>query len=192
MNYDQDQISYLHSQTIPPFFAYPDEWFNFNLQKYQNLKIVKIVHASSSPLLKGTQLVHIALEKLKRDGFEFEYVELFGVSNSVVRQHLQSAHLALGPFHHYLPGFMGIEALANTCVLLTSADEHLERLPVGSNNAWIVTPADLIYENLKKVLENKKELQSQAIAGAEFAFKAYSRSSNAKLINFTITSLASS
>jgi len=177
-NFDEDQISYQRSKTIPPVFVYPNEWFNRNLTKFDDMDVIKIVHAPSSPLLKGTQVVHIALQQLLREGFKFEYIEIRRKSNSEIRQALSEAHIVLGQFYAYVPGITGIEALANACVLLTSADERTEKLPKGSNSAWVVTSPERIYDNLKHLLLNVDKLKLQASVGFDFAVSNFSRESN--------------
>lgn len=165
-----DQISYLTRPVHPPIYFYPTELFRRNDKKHSQLDQIKIVHAPSSPLLKGTPIVRAAIKKLKVEGYDFDYVELIGVPHSVVLQELAEAQIVLNEFYAFLPGQFGVEALAAHCALLTSADERIEpSLPPGSNNAWMVTPYWSIYENLKALLDNPNRIREYADSGFDWA-----------------------
>ena len=60
-----DQMSYFTKPTKPFIYVYPDEKIIRNDSKFQNLENLKIVHAPSSPIIKGTPLVRAAIKKLK-------------------------------------------------------------------------------------------------------------------------------
>ena len=114
------------------------------LKKFDEIVRPVLVHAPSSPIIKGTQLVRAAVALLREEGFDFEYVELTGVPHEEVASQLQRAHIVLNQFFAYVPGMFGIEAMAAGAVVLQSADESLESdLPAGSNAAWVVTPSHL-------------------------------------------------
>ena len=135
-----DQVSYFTRDTHPFIYFYPDKDFYKNEKKYQNVDSIKIVHAPSSPVIKGTQLVRSAISKLKNENYLFEYIELINFSNTEIKHHLKTAHIVLNEFYAHMPGIFGVEALANFCALMTSADEYIETdLPQDSNKAWMVT-----------------------------------------------------
>lgn len=171
-SYSVDQLSYLKSPTIPVTYFFPDEDFVFNEEKFENPKRIVVVHAPSSPEIKGTALVRTAIQNLKSAGYDFEYVELIGVDNESVRRTLASAHIVLNQFYAYVPGVFGIEALASNCVVLMSADERVEPdLPKGSNLAWIVTTYEQVEENLKRVLDHPSQMAGQAKRGQNWALE---------------------
>lgn len=168
-NADVDQSSYLSKPSLPYIYFYPDDMFCVNERKFDDARL-KILHAPTSPIIKGTQLVRATIKQLKVDGFDFEYKELLNVPNKVVLQELRCSHIVLNEFYMFSPGLLGIESMANFCVLLTSADEHIETsLPLGSNNAWIVTHYYEIYQKLRWLLENRQEHVRIARAGYEWA-----------------------
>ncbi|RRV29811.1 hypothetical protein EGJ23_02400 [Pseudomonas sp. o96-267] len=128
-----------------------------------------IVHAPSSPLIKGTPLVRAAIKKLRLEGYQFEYIELIGVPHSTVIETLKRAHIVLNEFYAFVPGVFGVEAMAANAVLLTSADKEIEpTLFEGANDAWVVTPYWMIYERLKQQLDHPEALQLQAEKGSEW------------------------
>lgn len=173
-----DQVGYLKRKTHTFNYAYPDELFSANFEKFKNLDRVKIVHAPSDQKLKGTEFVREAIERLKKDGEYFEYRELTNASNDEVLAALSQSHIALNQFFGFLPGVFGIEAMAHGCVMMCSADKTLEpELAEGANEAWMVTRSDQVYSNLKKLLAHPGALEAQARRGFEWAFENASRSS---------------
>lgn len=161
-----DQMGYLSRSTQPFPYLIPDEAVREDLEKFESVPVPVILHAPSSPIIKGTQLVRSAIAALRADGFEFEYVELSGVPHAEVMSELERAHIVLNEFYSHAPGVFAVEAMASGCVVLTSADENVEPdLPAGSNHAWIVTRHWEVYRNLRAVLERPESLRAQADAG---------------------------
>jgi hypothetical protein len=167
-----DQRSYLKRTTEPITYFYPDEKFPPANDKFSDLRSPVILHAPSNPIIKGTPHVRDAIDRLRADGYVFEYVELNGVSNATVRAELERAHIVLNQFYAYIPGVFGIEALAARCAVLMSADENIEPdLPRGSNDAWLVTRYSSIYDNLKYLLDHPDRIEPLAEAGRDWAWE---------------------
>lgn len=185
-----DQISYLTKNTHRFTYAYPDEFFTSNFEKFNDLSQIKIIHAPSNMKIKGTEFVREAIERLHAEGYQFEYTELKKVPNEEVLAALSQSHIALNQFLGFLPGVFGIEAMAHGCVMLCSADQNLEpELPAGANEAWVVTRGDQIYTNLKKLLDNPHELKGQAQRGFEWTLQHESRSSAQKHLALVLESI---
>jgi hypothetical protein len=164
-----DHLSHLTGPTEPFRYFLPEKDFA-PLEKYGDLSRIKVVHATTSPLTKGTPLVRAAVAGLRAAGYEFEYVELMGVPNSVVKQHLAEAHIALNHFYGFAPTVCGVEALAAGCVVLMSSDETIEPdLPRGSNEAWVVTRHHEVLDNLKRLLDHPERLEPIARRGQAWA-----------------------
>jgi hypothetical protein len=165
-----DQKSFLRSdaKTLTPFL--PSKLFNSSAQKFENLSKLIIVHAPSSPFIKGTPLVRSAVSRLRQEGFKFEYIELQNVANSEVIGHLRRAHVVLNEFYAFVPGMFGAEALASKCVLLTRASHDLDpSIPGNPNEAWIPTEPYQVYDHLLWALQNPERLAPIASAGFEWA-----------------------
>lgn len=178
LNYEKDQISYFKRKTYQWPILYPIDKFYMNLEKFDLHEKIKIVHSPSNPLIKGTPLVHEAIDRLRLENYEFEYIELNQIPNEIVTQELRRAHIVLGQFYSRLPGINGVEALASSCVLLTSASEFSENLAPGANEAWVVTDYLSIYQNLKILLDEPSKLRQQAINGYNYALKNFSDVAN--------------
>ena len=175
-----DQIGYITRDVHPFVYFYPDEKFKKNEAKYHQIRRVKIVHAPSSFIIKGTQLIRTALKKLKLEGYDFEYVEIINMPHSVVIEHLQTAHIVVNELYAFVPGIFGLEAMAAYCAVLTSADSAIEpTLPEGANDAWMVTKYWQIYENLKRMLDEPHLMRETADRGYAWAW-AHCRSSAAR------------
>jgi hypothetical protein len=189
-NYEFDQMSYLKRGVLPVYYLYPDSNFHKNNNKFINQSNVIIVHAPSSPIIKGTQLVRAAIKKLKVEGYKFKYVEFIESTNVDILEQLKDANIVLNEFYSFAPGVFGVEAMASHCALLTSADEEIElSLPVGSNKAWMVTRNYEIYDNLKVLLDSPLLVKKYADSGYEWALEHAAISSTGKKLENILNKL---
>jgi len=185
-----DQMGYFKNKTTPFMYYYPDYLFYKNENKFCNIEIVKIVHAPSSPIYKGTQLIRAAISRLVDEGYKFDYVEIVGKPNKDVLNALREAHIVLNEFYALAPGLFGVEAMSSYCTLVTSADENIEPdLPSGSNNAWFVTKPYQIYEHLKLLLDNLPLMKNYADSGYEWALENAAISSTGKKLQSMLNKL---
>ena len=162
-----DQIGYLQRPTEPFMYFFDGDKVLDSLEKFDNVERPVIVHAASSPIPKGTQLVRAAVAAMRAEGFDFEYVELLTAPHEEVQRQLARAHIVLNQFYSYVLGVFGVEALAAGAVVLSSADEHIETdLPAGSNEAWVVTYHYQVTEHLRRALQlTSSELRAQGERG---------------------------
>lgn len=167
-----DQLSYLRRETEPFPYFYPDDAVLFDDAKHAAPGPRIVVHAPSSPIIKGTQVVRAAVQRLRSEGYDFEYRELSGLPNREILAALREAHIVLNEFYAFVPGVFGVEAMANGCALLTRADETIETdLPPGSNSAWVVTTAADIAANLRALLDDPARIARQAAAGRDWVLR---------------------
>ena len=118
------------------------------------------------------------------EGYSFKYIELINEPHENILLALKSAHIVLNQFYAFVPGVFGIEAMASSCALLTSADENIEStLDEGANNAWKVTPYWSVYDHLKLFLDNPDMIKPQALAGHNWAKKHCTYAAGAKKMN---------
>lgn len=184
-----DHLSYLTVGTEPFLYFLPDDPLP-NPQKFDDLSKLVIVHATTSPAIKGTPLVRAAIDQLRHEGYEFEYVELIGVTNEVVRHELGRAHIAMNQFYGFSPAVFGVEALAAGCAVMMSSDEFVETdLPPGSNECWVVTKHYQVYTNLKRLLDDPSQLAPIAARGRAWAEKYAMRTNAGALMKSTLDSV---
>lgn len=184
-----DQMAYIKRETSPFLYFYPEENFNLHIEKWHSVKRLKVFHAPSSPIIKGTQLVRAAVKKLQEEGYNFDYIEMSGVPHVKILNELSTAHIVLNQFYSFIPGVFGIESMATGCVLLTSATSAIEEtLPKGADAAWVVTPYWLVYDNLKSTLDTPiEQLSQQAKNGFSWAHKNCSYSASSHELNKIIS-----
>lgn len=171
-NSEIDQRSYLTSPTHPFQYFHADDEVTDSFAKFDNYQRPVIVHAPSSPILKGTALVRAAIDQLRQESLDFEYIELSGLPHEKVKQSLDAAHIVLNQFYSYVPGVFGIEAMAAGCAMMVSADEHLEpQLPAGTNDSWVVTEHFAVADRLRELLLNREYALAKAKAGRDWVRK---------------------
>lgn len=161
-----DQTSYLTGYREPFLYFMPNERFIDNSRKFDDLSHIVVTHATTSPVIRGTPLVRAAVARLKREGYDFEYLELIGVSNDKLLAEIARSHIALVQFYASTPTVFGIEAMAAQCAVLGSSDATIETvLPPGFNDAIMVTKHWEVYDNLKSLLEHPERIEPLAQAG---------------------------
>ncbi|MFB7884222.1 glycosyltransferase [Microbacterium sp. NPDC056057] len=169
-NARNDQLSYLRSPTHPFLYFHPDEQFAPRSATFDDLSTIVIVHAPSSPVLKGTDAVRAAMARITAAHPHVEYRELIGVPHSEVLAALDEAHIALNEFYSSVPGVFGVEAMARRCVVVTSASADDEPdLGVESRGAWVVADVDSLHDAVAGLLEHPQALAAQADRGWEWA-----------------------
>tara|TARA_R110000851_G_scaffold303218_1_gene460751 strand:+ start:11481 stop:12611 length:1131 start_codon:yes stop_codon:yes gene_type:complete len=183
-NPSTDQMAYIQRKTFPFIYFLADKLFKPSVSKFDDLSEIIVLHGPSSPIIKGTPVVRAAIKKLQVEGYKFKYIELINVPHEQMLKTLRSAHIVLNEFYAFVPGVFGLEAMASSCVLLTSADEDIETtLDEGANNAWKVTPYWSVYDNLKLFLDNPEMIKPQAIAGYNWAKKHCTYAAGVKKMN---------
>jgi len=164
------QLSYLNDSI--DFFMYMiNDNILYNGSKFNTNDKIKVLHAPSNPMVKGTPLVRAAIKKLKTEGYNFEYIELINKSNNVILSNLEKSHIVLNQFYASMPGVFGVEAMAKYNAVLMSPD--YENLPQGAENAWVKTKYWEIYDNLKYLLDNPNEIEEYAKNGFNFVKNNY-------------------
>jgi hypothetical protein len=164
-----DQMSYFQRRTERALYFYPDELVSRRPAKWRDLSRLVVLHAPTSPVIKGTQLVRAAVKALKSEGYAFDYVELSGKPHEQVLEALQDAHIVMNHFYQFIPTILGLEAMSANAVLMASADPAIETdLAPGADEAWVVTPYWRVYHNLRALLDDPASLQAQADRGTEW------------------------
>lgn len=131
---------------------------------------LRIVHAPSNPAVKGTLYLEKALEQLKSEGYDFEYVRLVGMPFEQVQKEFKKAdvivdQLLLGAF-----GSVTIEGMSfGKPVVVFMLDELMEQFFEGMpiHNANI----ENIGDQLKELLDNPEKRKAMGLAGYHYVKK---------------------
>lgn len=111
-----------------------------------------VVHAPSDVTKKGTSYIIEAVQQLKKEGYDFEFRLFQNTPNSVVREALTRADIAVDQMFETLGAVFAIEAMAAGCAVLGGNIPELSGFP--RELPIIHTDPDTIYDNLKMLLEN--------------------------------------
>ncbi len=180
-NWKFDQISYLTKPTFNLPYLCQSSYFMKDLTgKFEKTVKLKVVHAPSDPIIKGTAVVRAVIEMLKIEGFDFDYIELINSANSEVMNNLETAHIVINQLYSLIPGILTIEALAHRCAVLTSADERYESFGESAKEAWISITPGTLYRELRNLLVNPKLIETQASKGYDWAIANASEESGGK------------
>lgn len=89
------------------------------LKKTEGLyrEVPLIIHAPSDTQIKGTDLVIQVMEKLKSQGYKFEFELLTGLKNTVVLERLSQAAIVIDQ-PGAVPARFAVEAMASGCVVI--------------------------------------------------------------------------
>jgi hypothetical protein len=170
-NHHLDQKTYFSKKVYDTKVIVQHDLFRPSLGKFDDLSLrpLKVLHAATNPIIKGTPLIHAAINRLRQENFCFEFIELEpGTPRESLLRELVSSHVVINQLYARIPGHFGYEAMANTCVVLQSADLPGE---LDKNPPWIETHSHQIYDKLKWVLENPLLLAGIARAGYEFSIQ---------------------
>ena len=162
-----DQMSYIKSKQHYFAVIINENLFSFHMEKFNQLPI-KILHAPSNPVLKGTPLVRCIIKMLKNEGYEFQYIELTNKANEEVINELKQSHIVLNQFYALAPGVFGHEAMALGNAVLMSAKRDCS--PYTFNNAWLETEDWQLYNNLKFLLDHPEKIMEYAKNGYEYMY----------------------
>lgn len=172
-NAAKDQLSYLERPTEPfMYFFETDQILSHGkvIQKHMRRERLRVFHAPSSPVIKGTELVRQAVNALREEGFEFDYIEVTNIPHKEVVEHLRNSDIVMNQFYAFMPGMFGIEAMAAGAVTLMSADPEIETdLAAGAAEAWVKTKHNEVKDKLRQVLlQSAEERCEQALRGRDW------------------------
>ncbi len=79
----------------------------------------RVLHAPSIPHVKGTDVIERALDALRADGVDFEFVSVRNVAHSTLLDQLADADVVVDELVGHGPGWLGFEAMASGCAVAT-------------------------------------------------------------------------
>ena len=128
-----------------------------------------VVHAPTNEARKGTSYILEAVERLKKEGCDFEFHLFRNTPNTEVRETLSAADIAIDQLFATGGGMFALESMAARCAVLggniPEFSHYPRELPI------IDTHPDNIYQNLKLLLENPKLRQELGEKGRKYVEK---------------------
>ena len=150
--------------------AYRHSWVPLELNRYQfcisDNPIPKIVHAPTSRTVKGTKYILEALNRLEQEGFSFDLILLEKKQNQEVLTILSQADIVVDQLFSVGPATLCLESLASGNAVLAGCKPEYQNLP--SDCPVIDTGPENVYDNLKKLLENRGLRIHLAQAGRQY------------------------
>ncbi len=183
-DFPTDQRSYLEGHREPFFYYMPEDRFETDASKFADLSRLVVTHATTSPIIKGTQLVRAAVARLREEGYDFEYTEFVRGDHGMLLEQLRRTHIALNQFYGFTTAVFGIEAMAARCAVLSSADETIETLlPPGNNTVSVVTKHWQVYDHLKALLDHPERIEALATSAQHWVRRYASTESAGRLLH---------
>lgn len=139
------------------------EKFNFNNNEN---KILKVLHAPSAPHKKGTDIIDSTLNRLKDEGFIFDYISVRNLPHESLLNLLSTSDILVDEIVFHGPGGLSFEAMLSGCAVAT---RYLESSPaVFRPPIWSID-AENIYEKLKILLTEPQIRRELVEKGREYA-----------------------
>ncbi len=123
--------------------------FQFNVPARE---VPKVVHAPSAPLVKGTDKIEAALNQLRQEGCEFEFVSLRDCNHSQVLSVLSDADLVVDELVAHGPGWLSFEAMASGCAVAT---RYLQDSPAIFRPPVVAIDENNIVDELRRLLTDR-------------------------------------
>lgn len=127
-----------------------EEWKSHSIEANSTLKIV---HAPSNSQKKGTEYILDAVDKLKKEGYQFEFFLAKNLSNLELKKHLIEADIIVDQIMIGWYGKLAVESMSLgkpvICWIDNTLQQSVHDLPIISANPTT------IYEKLKYLLDNK-------------------------------------
>ncbi len=128
-----------------------------------------VVHAPTKDQNKGTPYILQAVERLKMEGYDFEFSQLVNIGQNLFLEALTKADIAADRLLGLGPGTFAVESMAAGCAVLSGC--YLEFSGLPPEIPIIHTDPDNIYQNLKLLLENSQLRREMGEKGREYVEK---------------------
>lgn len=146
--------------------------------------VVRIIHAASAPLQKGSHYIVPALAPLIDDGvIDFEFIT--GTPSAEMPGVFAAADIVIDQFRAGSYGVAACEAMASGCVVighvLPQVREHVERV-CGVPLPIVEATPDTLLAVVQGLLDDPEEMRRLAIAGPSFVHAVHSGEASAQAL----------
>lgn len=131
-----------------------------------------ILHAPTHRGFKGTEFIERAVEKLRTEGFKFDFEVAENISHDVLKTRYVDCDLFVDQILGGWYGTAAVEAMAlGRPVICSIRKTYFKYINYGNKIPIIHADPDCIYEVLKNVLLNKSKLPEIGLKSREFVEK---------------------
>ncbi len=173
INDDFCQISYFSKPSLPVRFFLEDYVYipiEKSMSHFYSKELI-LLHCPRDPISKGTQVIHSVIDRLRIEGFLFEYIELVDLSREEVLRALRSSHIVINELYSMAPGLFAYEALANHNALITSADPERNTSISCEKGLWVTAYNHNLYCKLRDLLCDRSLIYKYADLGLQYTKK---------------------
>jgi glycosyltransferase involved in cell wall biosynthesis len=137
---------------------------------YETGDVLKVIHAPSNRLKKGTKFLVDAVEKLNKEGFKVDLEICEGISHGDLLMKYEACHVSVIALLGGWYGTAGIEAMASGRPIITFIrDEFIDMMSIKKEEMPIISAnRDTIYEELKKVALNHYNLEKLSMESRKY------------------------
>lgn len=129
-----------------------------------------IIHIPSDKGFKRTKMIRRCLEMLAEEGLDFDVKMLHKIPHDQVLAELSNADILIDEMSHF-PAVLSHEGMAAGCCVVTGNHPGVVPYPDAENCPAVHIDPACLYDQLKKVISDKKYRISQAEKGRAYAEK---------------------
>lgn len=161
---DPEIQTYVHDALIVPRVVDLKKWTYTKIEPYD---VLRIVHAPSRPVVKGTNYILSAVDKLKAEGIKIDFRLVEGVPNDEARELYKWADVVIDQLRIGWYGVLAVEAMAlGKAVVSYIRDDLKHYLPYPL--PLVVANPDNLYHVLKYLAHNPEEVRSLGLRGRKY------------------------
>jgi glycosyltransferase involved in cell wall biosynthesis len=128
-----------------------------------------VVHAPTKADIKGTSHVLNAIDNLKKEGLDFEFRLIQGLSNKEAQEAYKEADIIIDQLRIGWYGVLSVEAMAlGKAVICYIRDDLIEENFPLTNRPFCIANPDTIIDNLRELILSPKLRQDYAEKGYEY------------------------
>ena len=147
---------------------------------YRTNKILRFLHAPTNQNIKGSDHIDNAFEKLRNEGFNFEYIKMVDVKHSEILEEIKKADVVIDQLRIGSYGVFSVEASSQSKPVICYINDHIQdptKLPFINSNP------DRIEKDLRKILKGKIDLKEVAQKTGSYFKKNHSHTSLSKKLD---------
>lgn len=128
----------------------------------------RIIHAPSIPWKKGTDIIESAIDTLRSEGLDFEFISLRKVPHDELKEVLSDADILIDEIIYHGPGSLSLEAMFSGCAVAT---RYLEDSPDCFRPPVWPIDAENILPRLRQLITDKALIRRLAEEGRAYALQ---------------------